>query len=170
MPRQEMSERSEGGSTSTVRDMITGMEDGCFECDCGKAALVRQSWTDANPGRRFYRCGAGWKNVCNYFRWRNLEKPHGWQKIALLEARDLIKAQTEELSRLKAFIGGQQERNPEVEVTELLRRLEELEKENMALRSSVKSSSEKEQTLRQVVIISWVGFVCVVATIIHALK
>ncbi|CAL9234157.1 unnamed protein product [Arabidopsis halleri] len=152
---EEMSEMSEGGSSSTTRGKSSVLEDGGFECDCGKAALVRQSWTDANPGRRFCRCGAGWKNICNYFRWLDLEKPH---------------EQTEELTRLRAIVGGQEERNTKDEGRELLRRLEDLEKENMALRSYVKASSAKDQTIRQVVIISWIGFACVVATIVHALK
>ncbi|KAJ0704665.1 putative transcription factor GRF family [Helianthus annuus] len=25
-------------------------------CRCGKLAIVRTSWTDNNPGRRFYSC------------------------------------------------------------------------------------------------------------------
>ncbi|VVA94226.1 unnamed protein product [Arabis nemorensis] len=54
---------------------------------------IVKAWTDDNPVRRFYSCGRGRKvgngyNFCNFFRWFDLEKPHGWQYFALLEARD----------------------------------------------------------------------------------
>ncbi|CAL1396134.1 unnamed protein product [Linum trigynum] len=39
-------------------------------CRCAVPAVLRTSWTDANPGRRFFGC-ANYRgaNACNYFRW-----------------------------------------------------------------------------------------------------
>ncbi|CAI0429660.1 unnamed protein product [Linum tenue] len=39
-------------------------------CRCVVPAVLRTSWTDANPGRRFFGC-ANYRgvNACNYFRW-----------------------------------------------------------------------------------------------------
>jgi len=33
-----------------------GGETGDKICKCGRFALVRTSWTEENPGRRFYAC------------------------------------------------------------------------------------------------------------------
>ncbi|CAI0454309.1 unnamed protein product, partial [Linum tenue] len=39
-------------------------------CRCGEVAVLRTSWAEANPGRRFYGCRKyGGSNACNYFRW-----------------------------------------------------------------------------------------------------
>ncbi|EFH50590.1 predicted protein [Arabidopsis lyrata subsp. lyrata] len=157
---QQLTTVSEGGSSSTVQELDNEMTAGGYECDCGTQALIFQAWTDANPGRRFYRCGAGRRSECNYFRWRDLEKPHGWQKKALLEARDLIKAQDAEIKRL---------RETQAEGIESYAG-EDLEMEKKALESDLKTSKEKEQTLREVLLISWIGFICIFATVIHALK
>ncbi|CAH8273300.1 unnamed protein product [Arabidopsis lyrata] len=170
-PRQPLAAESEGGSSFTVQDIGNEFTVGFFECDCGKQALVRQAWTDANPGRRFYRCGAGWRSECNYFRWKDIEKPHGWQYKALLEARDIIKAQDAELKRLRETQAEGNRIYPvEVGLLEFQTKIEHLEKESIVLKSDLKASNEKEQTLREVLIISWIGFICVLATVVHAFK
>ncbi|WCJ24681.1 hypothetical protein M5689_006621 [Euphorbia peplus] len=39
-------------------------------CDCGFEAAVRTSWTNENPGRRFYNCRNNGNRIrCNYFEW-----------------------------------------------------------------------------------------------------
>ncbi|WCJ18266.1 hypothetical protein M5689_000634 [Euphorbia peplus] len=40
-------------------------------CDCGFEAAVRTSWTNDNPGRRFYNCRnkGNRHGSCNYFLW-----------------------------------------------------------------------------------------------------
>ncbi|CAE5987980.1 unnamed protein product [Arabidopsis arenosa] len=169
-PGQQLTTGSEGGSSSTVQEFGNEMTAEGYECDCGKQTLIFQAWTDANPGRRFYRCGAGWRSECNHFRWIDLEKPHGWQKQALLEARDLIKAQDAELKRLReSQAEGIENYAGEVSI-EYQKKMEDLEKEKNALESDLKASKEKEQTIREVLLISWIGFICVFATVVHALK
>ncbi|KAK9049677.1 hypothetical protein SSX86_031354 [Deinandra increscens subsp. villosa] len=37
-------------------------------CYCGHQTTIRTSWTDANPGRRFYSC-AQKESSCNFFLW-----------------------------------------------------------------------------------------------------
>ncbi|PWA97153.1 zinc finger, GRF-type [Artemisia annua] len=37
-------------------------------CFCGTPAIIRTSWTQANPGRRFYCCARTVQN-CGYFGW-----------------------------------------------------------------------------------------------------
>ncbi|WCJ21193.1 hypothetical protein M5689_003366 [Euphorbia peplus] len=40
-------------------------------CDCGFEAVVRTSWTNDNPGKRFYNCRnrGNQQCSCNYFLW-----------------------------------------------------------------------------------------------------
>ncbi|XP_055960057.1 uncharacterized protein At4g04775-like [Mercurialis annua] len=39
-------------------------------CKCGKKARVLLSWSEKNPGRRFFRCEG---NQCSYFHWYDEE-------------------------------------------------------------------------------------------------
>ncbi|XP_058725508.1 uncharacterized protein LOC131596784 [Vicia villosa] len=55
------------------------------ECKCGLDAPLMTSWTDANPGRRFYGCGMYklyGKKGCSHFEWYDEEMS--------LRAKDLI--------------------------------------------------------------------------------
>ncbi|XP_055962459.1 uncharacterized protein LOC126657654 [Mercurialis annua] len=38
-------------------------------CFCGRGARVFVSWTDKNPGRRFFRCADKQGSQCKYFSW-----------------------------------------------------------------------------------------------------
>lgn len=46
------------------------------------------------------RVGNGYES-CNFFRWYDVEDPHGWQHLALLEARDIIREKKEEIAKLR---------------------------------------------------------------------
>lgn len=52
--RSEMGGGSEMSSASSSRDKKRRPR---FECHCGVDAPLVTSWTDENPGRRFYGCG-----------------------------------------------------------------------------------------------------------------
>ncbi|KAG7558553.1 Zinc finger GRF-type [Arabidopsis thaliana x Arabidopsis arenosa] len=165
-----ISETSGNSSSSTRMTQTTMPPDQGFLCDCGKPATIRQAWTDANPGRRFYSCGAAWRSVCDFFQWRDLEKPHGWQKTALLEARDVIRAQKETIKLLQEAAKEEPKTEADIPKEEGGSSIEKLEKENIILRSELQASHQAEQTLRHFVLISWVGFICVVATVVHGLR
>ncbi|KAL0899708.1 hypothetical protein Bca101_083669 [Brassica carinata] len=55
-------------------------------CHCSRRTFLVMVWTDANPGRQFYKC-----YLHGFFTWADREEPHGWQKQNLLEARDQIR-------------------------------------------------------------------------------
>ncbi|KAL1213938.1 hypothetical protein V5N11_002513 [Cardamine amara subsp. amara] len=74
-------------------------------CDCGDAVVKLISWTDSNRGWGFFKCAAV---VCeeptkgyNYFLWEDIEPPHGWQNIVLLDARDKIRELKVQVDQLK---------------------------------------------------------------------
>ncbi|KAF2608776.1 hypothetical protein F2Q68_00045334 [Brassica cretica] len=78
-------ETSGGESSTTAMEQSNKNHAREVLCDCGKVAIIRQEWTDANPCRRFYRCSAGWRSVCDYFTWRDVEKPRGGKRPLCLK-------------------------------------------------------------------------------------
>ncbi|KAL0374434.1 UNVERIFIED_CONTAM: hypothetical protein Sradi_3359100 [Sesamum radiatum] len=44
---------------------------GSVDCYCGRRVVVRTSWTDLNPGRRFNSCRDYNKGGCRYFEWED---------------------------------------------------------------------------------------------------
>ncbi|EFH52677.1 hypothetical protein ARALYDRAFT_907208 [Arabidopsis lyrata subsp. lyrata] len=167
MPKNKSSS-SGSGSSSTVGDRSIVQREGGFLCYCGKTAVLCQAWTDANPGRRFYGCGEGYKNVCDYFRWRDVEKPYGWQKVALLEARDLIREQAEQIARLRALgtCGGEGDETQQTQ--EMVALIERLKKENEVLQVALGKMRAKEKMIRTMGMVSLLGFVLGVAAVIHS--
>ncbi|XP_058763747.1 uncharacterized protein LOC131637175 [Vicia villosa] len=69
------------------------------ECRCGLDAPLMTSWTDANPGRRFYGCGMykiqGSKR-CNHFVWYDEEMG--------ARAKDMISSLNQRLISAKVTI------------------------------------------------------------------
>lgn len=65
-----------------------------FLCRCGVESPLVTSWTDENPGRRFYGCGRYFvRRKCNFFKWFDPEVPERQKKIirALLKKNDELK-------------------------------------------------------------------------------
>ncbi|KAF3526239.1 hypothetical protein F2Q69_00046541 [Brassica cretica] len=75
------------------------------KCACNLATHPMRAWTRNNPGRRFVSCRGrrvGRQYVkCDFFQWVDQEPPHGWQHLALIEAKDIINEQKEELGKLR---------------------------------------------------------------------
>ncbi|XP_024007918.1 uncharacterized protein LOC112083928 [Eutrema salsugineum] len=65
-------------------------------CHCSRPTWMSKSWTDENSGRRFFKC-----NVHGFLTWADKEKPNGWQKVSLLEARGQIRRLKEEIKDLR---------------------------------------------------------------------
>ncbi|KAF8081587.1 hypothetical protein N665_0876s0005 [Sinapis alba] len=146
-------------------------EKGIF-CHCKELAKIVQAWTDDNPGRRFYTCRGRKVNhgyeSCKFFRWYDVEKPQGWQHLALLEARDTIRGQKEEIRYLKEAMkamthdGERQLEIPVSEVEELKNCREECE----SLKRQVLILGERSRVFRNVLISSSVRFVVVLGVMV----
>ncbi|XP_013699737.1 uncharacterized protein LOC106403456 [Brassica napus] len=80
------------------------------KCACNLTTHPVRVWTRKNPGRRFVSCRGrrvGRQYVkCDIFQWVDQEPPHGWQHLALLEARDIINEEKEELAKLRNELNG----------------------------------------------------------------
>ncbi|KAF3598805.1 hypothetical protein F2Q69_00034489 [Brassica cretica] len=58
--------------------------------------------TCKNPGRRFYGCERIKRGgECKIFQWFDEEKTFGWQKKALIEARNKIREKNKTIAQLK---------------------------------------------------------------------
>ncbi|XP_024013572.1 uncharacterized protein LOC112087804 [Eutrema salsugineum] len=133
-------------------------------CNCKRAAKIVKAWTNDNPGRRFYACtgrrtGHGYES-CNFFRWYDVEKPHGWQHLALLEARDVIRDLKEEIMKFKKV-----EREPSREIEHVIENPSHLEDELMktrqeceALKGEVLVLTERSTIYCNVLLSSTIGF------------
>ncbi|VVA91466.1 unnamed protein product [Arabis nemorensis] len=74
---------SQSASSSNIE---SNNENGVL-CNCNRTTKIVRVWTKDNPGRRFYGCPD--------------QKPNGWQHLALVEARDIMREQKEEIKNLK---------------------------------------------------------------------
>ncbi|KAH0877216.1 hypothetical protein HID58_064610 [Brassica napus] len=152
-------------------------------CNCNFEAKVLQAWTVDNPGRRFYTCeGRRVSNgyqTCNFFRWYDVEKPHGWQYTALLGARNVMRQQREEISNLR-----NQVRELSLENVRIGRAVR-LENESSgqtppdsdlnceaceALRGEILVLNERSMVYRNVLITLAVGFTVVICVFMGILK
>lgn len=53
-------------------------------CFCGSYASLKISWTEKNPGRRFFNCGNYRTGQCRFFDWYD-NPPSPWFHSTLLE-------------------------------------------------------------------------------------
>ncbi|KAF8093510.1 hypothetical protein N665_0383s0137 [Sinapis alba] len=128
-------------------------------CRCGRSTKILKSWTDENPGRRFFRCG----------------EPHGWQKISLLEAREQIQRQKREIENLKRTIRvSNMEKSPDLTASadnfNISQGNEETSAEVKKLEIEALKSRERETMLRKLLLLSWGGFLAATAIIINLSK
>ncbi|KAJ4891755.1 Uncharacterized protein Rs2_31503 [Raphanus sativus] len=56
-------------------------------CHCSQPTDLVISWSDDNPGRRYYKC-----EDHGFVVWHDKERACRWQKKSLLEARDRIQS------------------------------------------------------------------------------
>ncbi|KAF8107889.1 hypothetical protein N665_0116s0094 [Sinapis alba] len=139
-------------------------------CRCGRSTNILKSWTDENPGRRFFRCG-----VHGFSSWSDVEEPHGWQKISLLEAREQIQRQKHEIENLKRSIRvSNMEKSPDLTASadnfNISQGNEETSAEVKKLEIEALKSGERETMLRKLLLLSWGGFLAATAIIITLSK
>ncbi|XP_024016093.1 uncharacterized protein LOC112089257 [Eutrema salsugineum] len=127
-------------STSVNKDQTSVL------CYCNETAKIVKAWTDANTARRFYTCrgrriGNGF-GTCKIFCWFDVEKPYGWQHLTLLEARDIIREQKEEIRNLKQELLFRNAVNVE-KPSDVLNQLKQFQEECEALKQEVLVLKEK---------------------------
>ncbi|CAH8294396.1 unnamed protein product [Eruca vesicaria subsp. sativa] len=145
---------------------ISSSNDG-VRCDCNKPAKVVRAWTRENPGHRFWSCRGrrvanGWDS-CNFFRWPDVEAPDRWQHLALLEARDTIREQKEEIASLrqKVTLSTHGCDNSEIS-SKLMERMKEKNEECEALNREVLIIKERSLVLKNVLVASSIEFAVVI--------
>ncbi|KAF8111954.1 hypothetical protein N665_0070s0024 [Sinapis alba] len=111
-------------------------------CHCSRRTKKTKSWTDENPGRRFYRC-----QIHGFLAWADVDEASGWQKLSLLEAQGGSQCTT---------VGPQA--------------LEEKAEEIRGLQVELLRASDIEKMLRQIMVLSWGGFIAVTAIIVTTLR
>ncbi|CAF1755735.1 unnamed protein product [Brassica oleracea var. botrytis] len=87
---------SEYSDANSFRSSEGNNNDGLL-CHCGRKTSITKSWSDDNPGRLYFRC-----DVHTFIAWADEELQCMWQKASLLEARDIIRRQRDEIRQLIA--------------------------------------------------------------------
>ncbi|KAF8110963.1 hypothetical protein N665_0077s0025 [Sinapis alba] len=160
------SSRSEGTSISIPDRKKLALP----SCRCGRTTKPTVSWTDENPCRRFFRCP-----LHGFYGWLDVDKPGGWQKASLIEARDQIRRLEDEIRRLKlnAEETSQQAKvstgSQELSVAEnhvLVKREDEIG----SFCGELSKSKEREKMLREFILISWGVFFLATAIIVTMMK
>ncbi|KAK4427600.1 hypothetical protein Salat_1528900 [Sesamum alatum] len=75
---------------------------GSIDCYCGRRIVLRTSWTEVNPGRRFHSCREYKRGGCNFFDWEDPPMCRRAQAIipGLLRKKNDMEA---EIFRLRRF-------------------------------------------------------------------
>ena len=71
-------------------------------CHCEIPSELQTSWTEANPGRRFYGCGRyKAENDCNFFKWYDPSPPERFWRVinGLLRKSNTLHEEIEALQR-----------------------------------------------------------------------
>ncbi|XP_024011208.1 uncharacterized protein LOC112086487 [Eutrema salsugineum] len=159
-----MESQNSGSDANSLCQSFNQKNDGPL-CHCSRPTWMSKSWTDENPGRRFFKC-----NVHGFLTWADKEKPNGWQKVSLLEARDQIRRLKEEIKDLREVkqqgLSATTGDSVMVKSETWKKNYEEMKK----LEHEAMASKEREKLLRQFVVLSWGGFIIVTAMIIKMSK
>ncbi|KAK4413675.1 hypothetical protein Salat_2780300 [Sesamum alatum] len=74
-----------------------------IECNCSQPAVIRTSWTNENPGRRFHSCRNYKRGGCRFFQW---EAPP-----LCARARAIVPGLLKKIDTLEAKIEEMKQRN-----------------------------------------------------------
>ncbi|CDY57911.1 hypothetical protein Bca4012_005895 [Brassica carinata] len=160
---------------SSSSSTIEYKNDKSVVCNFNRLANIVQAWTDDNPGRRFYSCKGrrvgNRYDSCNFFDWYDEEKPHGWQYVALLGARDVMRKHKEEIKILRNKVRELAIASERIgenltdskQTCEACKACEELEKEVLIL-------NERSTVYRNVLIASSIGLTMVLGVFVGMMK
>ncbi|KAE8787796.1 hypothetical protein D1007_38267 [Hordeum vulgare] len=59
-------------------------------CDCKEKAAVWISWSDDNPGKRYFNCMRFKRGGCDYFSWRDDPIKDPFLKQLIVDLRDMV--------------------------------------------------------------------------------
>ncbi|KAG2602659.1 hypothetical protein PVAP13_5KG701000 [Panicum virgatum] len=104
-------------------------------CRCGLKAPRWISWSDENPGRRYYQCRRGRSDMdCGFLMWIDPE-PTPFMKTLLLDLRDAVWRLKKDNAELQLRLGDG------LEVPRLKEIIQALEKENIENTEELSSRS-----------------------------
>lgn len=132
-------------------------------CHCSQPTFLCISWSDDNPGRRFHKCDSH-----GFVAWFDKAPASLWQKQSLLEARDKIRRQSQDIKALRDALV---QVNSEFSALQLSRSSGPTRDLVNSIEKVVKSLNyESEQRFRRYVVSSWGGVVLAAAVIVLFLK
>ncbi|KAG2266671.1 hypothetical protein Bca52824_073750 [Brassica carinata] len=132
-------------------------------CNCSQPTALTMAWTEENPGRRFYKC-----DEHGFVVWHDKEKSCRWQKQSLLEARDKILTQAEEI---KALTTALRRANAQIAALEVSRSSGSINESLKAIEDHISAHiNETQKVVRNLVLYSGGGFAIASVIIIFYMK
>ncbi|CAF2269257.1 unnamed protein product [Brassica napus] len=133
------------------------------QCHCSQPTVLTIAWSDDNPGRRFYKC-----EEHGFVVWHDKEKSCSWQKKSLLEAREKILTQTEEI---KALCAALRQANAKIAALEISRSSGPINETLKSIEDHVTVHiNETERMVRKLILYSGGGFVLAATLLVYCLK
>ncbi|KAG2659311.1 hypothetical protein PVAP13_1KG345500 [Panicum virgatum] len=109
------------------------------KCPCNRKAPCWTSWSDNNPGRRYYRCPSGLKpGNCGYYVWIDRQATQ-YERILLCDLRDAVWHLRKEKAEEEEQVQRIQEENGE-----LRQMIVQLEKEKDELKNKMEVKEQLE--------------------------
>ncbi|KAF3517580.1 hypothetical protein DY000_02059704 [Brassica cretica] len=148
---------------SSYASVVANSNDEAPLCHCSQRTHKCISWSDDNLGRRYFNC-----EDHGFVVWYDKAPPCLWQKQSLIESRDKIRRQTNEIKALRDAIG---QISAELSALKLVKTTGPTNDLLKAIKDLVKSQNvDSEKKYRRFVVSTWGGFVVAAAVIVYILK
>lgn len=132
-------------------------------CFCAQPSVLTISWSDDNPGRRYYKC-----EVHGFVFWHDKERYCLWQKKSLLEAWNRILTQTKEI---KALCASLHQANAQIAALEVSRSSGSINETLRSIEARVTEHiNDTQRIFRKVAFCSGGGFALATTLIVYYLK
>ncbi|XP_050234612.1 uncharacterized protein At4g04775-like [Mercurialis annua] len=107
-------------------------------CSCGELVRRRISWTDDNPGRRFYGCARYSKKQmrkCTNFRWYDVDFPERAKQVIrdFMKEVDKLNSENDLLREKEDEFGSSRLRRLEMELVQLKNMLQQQKKSSVKI-------------------------------------
>ena len=112
-------------------------------CSHGVLLPLKTSWSDNNPGRRYWSCPYYGSKKCKFFRWRDLSKVDERSKYIIPKLVNKMKEMHGELASKEKKIKEMEEGCGSSEIAEMLK---EIEMEEQSVSSDIKMKEMEEQS------------------------
>lgn len=105
-------------------------------CFCKAKAPRLISWSDLNPGRRYYKCGANTGPGCTFWKWADPEIPPFLNQL-IRDLRDNVRELKNENANLKMQASKEEEKEQVIEEDDAMKLVRKMDTEMAAMAARI---------------------------------